>query len=72
MSELLNVSSTPHVRDRATTQNIMRDVFIALLPATAFGVYNFGLRALVIILLSVATCVVSEGIYQKLMKKKER
>ena len=70
MSELLNVSSTPHVRDRATTQNIMRDVFIALLPATAFGVYNFGLRALVIILLSVATCVVSEGIYQKLMKKK--
>ena len=70
MSELLNVSSTPHVRDRATTQNIMRDVFIALLPASVFGVYNFGPRALAVILISVAACVVSEAVYQKLMKKK--
>ena len=70
MSESLNVSSTPHVRDRATTQNIMRDVFIALLPASVFGVYNFGPRALAVILISVAACVVSEAVYQKLMKKK--
>lgn len=69
MSELLHVSSSPHVRSKITTNDIMLMVVIALLPATVFGIYNFGPRALLLILLSVATCVLTEYIYEKLMKK---
>lgn len=67
--DLLNVSSSPHIRDNVSTQTIMRDVAIALLPACAFGVYNFGIHALLLIIVSTAACVLTEFIYQKLMKK---
>ena len=46
MSEVFNVSANPHVRSKDTTQTIMRDVLIALTPASIFGIYNFGLGAL--------------------------
>jgi len=69
VSNLLNVSSSPHVRSKDTTAVLMRDVVIALIPAAAFGVYNFGLRALVTILVCVASCVLTELIYEKGMKK---
>ena len=54
------VSSSPHIRDSANTRNIMRDVIIALLPATIAGVYFFGLRALAVILVTISSCVISE------------
>ena len=60
MSKLFNVSSSPHVRNNDTTQRIMRDVAIAMLPATAYGVYQFGLYSLLIVILTVVSCVVSE------------
>ena len=41
MSELLHVSSSPHVRSKVDTSSIMLTVIIALLPATLFGIYNF-------------------------------
>lgn len=69
MNRLLNVSSSPHVRDQVTTSNIMFDVAIAMLPAAAFGVYQFGLNALIIIIGTVLACVASEYVYQKGMKK---
>ncbi len=69
MSNLLNVSSSPHVRSRVTTKVIMRDVAIALLPAAAFGVYNFGLNALLNILTCVVVSVLSEYAYEKLLHK---
>ena len=69
MSDLRSVSSNPHVRSKTTTSNIMMWVVIALLPATGFGIYNFGLDALIIILLSIASCVLSEFIYEKAMHK---
>lgn len=69
MSELKSVSSSPHVRAKFTSGNIMLMVFIALLPASLFGIYNFGLKALLIILTSVITCVLTEYIYQYFMKK---
>ena len=69
MSKLLNVSSSPHVRDNSSTFRIMLDVCIALMPACIFGVYNFGLNALIIILVSVAACILTEYIYQKRMRK---
>ena len=47
MSEVFNVSANPHVRSKDTTQTIMRDVLIALTPASIFGIYNFGLGALI-------------------------
>lgn len=67
---MLNVSSSPHVRDKSSTTKIMLDVCIALLPACAFGVYNFGLRALLVLCVSVASCVLFEYIYERLMHKK--
>ena len=42
---LLTVSPSPHARRRVTTASVMADVLIALLPATIWGVYIFGLRA---------------------------
>ena len=69
MSELRKVSSNPHVRSKTTTSNIMLWVLIALLPSAGFGIYNFGVDALIILLLSVASCVLSEFIYEKALKK---
>lgn len=70
MSELLHVSSSPHIRSKLKTENIMTYVVISLLPASLFGIYNFGLKALLLILISVGTCVASEAIYEKLMHQK--
>ncbi len=70
MSELYNVSSSPHVRSKDTTSRIMLYVIIALLPTSIFGIYNFGYKALVLILVTIATCVVSEWVYNKIVHKK--
>jgi electron transport complex protein RnfD/electron transport complex protein RnfC len=69
MSDLRKVSSNPHVRSKTTTSNIMMWVIIALLPTTGYGIYNFGLNALIIVLLSVASCVLTEFLYEKALKK---
>ncbi|MDO4328702.1 MAG: RnfABCDGE type electron transport complex subunit D [Lachnospiraceae bacterium] len=68
MNRLLNVSSSPHVRDSVTTQSVMFDVLIAMLPAAAFGVYQFGFHALLVIIATMAACVLSEYLYEKGMK----
>jgi electron transport complex protein RnfD len=64
----LTVASSPHVHSPVTTRTIMRDVVIALLPALAGSVYFFGLRALMVTLVSVAACVFFEWAYCKLTK----
>lgn len=69
MGKLLNVSSSPHARNNVLTQNLMGDVVIAMIPAAVFGVYQFGLKALLIILVTVASCVLSEYVYESLMGK---
>lgn len=66
----MKVSSNPHIRSKVTTGSIMLAVVIALLPATGFGIYNFGLHALLLILITVATTVLSEFLYEKAMKQK--
>lgn len=66
----LKVSSSPHIRDRVTSGNIMLMVVIALLPASAFGVYNFGLSALIMLISTTVSSVLTEFIYEKLMHKK--
>ncbi len=70
MSEIFNVSTNPHVRSKVTTQSIMRDVLIALVPASIFGVYNFGVDALIRIIVGIVTCVAVEALYQYLMHQK--
>ena len=69
MSDMYNVSTSPHVRSSATTQRIMLDVAIALVPAGAFGIYRFGIKALVLMLVCVAGCVLTEYLYELFMKK---
>ena len=70
MNENYNISSSPHIRSKVTTGSIMLYVIIALLPATIFGVYTFGLSALLVVLITTASAVLTEYVYQKLMKKK--
>lgn len=70
MNENYNISSSPHIRSKVTTGSIMFFVIIALLPATIFGVYTFGVPALLVVLITTASAVLTEYIYQKLMKKR--
>ena len=63
------VSGTPHVRSKESIQSIMRDVIIALVPATAAGIYYFGLNALILVIAAIASAVAFEAICQKVMKK---
>lgn len=67
MSKLLNVSASPHVRSSVTTPVLMYDVAIAMIPAALFGIYHFGIKSLLIILVTVATCMLSEYVYESLM-----
>jgi len=69
MDEKLIVSSSPHILDDDTTQRIMLDVVIALLPATVAAIYYFKTNAAILILLSVLTAVISEALFQKVMKQ---
>ena len=68
----LTVSSSPHVHQEATTKTLMRDVIIALMPALVFSVYNFGIRALTMTLVSVLSCYGFEKLWNILMKKHDK
>lgn len=65
-----NVSTNPHVRSAVRTDKIMELVLLALLPASIFGVWHFGWNALLLIIVSVGTCVLTEYVYEKLMHRK--
>lgn len=71
MSDMYNVSSSPHVRSKDTTDRIMLYVIIALLPASLFGIYNFGFHALLLIVITILSCVVSEWAFNKITKRKD-
>ncbi|MBP3260924.1 RnfABCDGE type electron transport complex subunit D [Pseudobutyrivibrio sp.] len=70
MSNLLKVSSSPHVRAKDDTSRIMLYVIIALMPTTLFGIFNFGLRALLLVAVCIITCVLSEFLFEKAVGKK--
>ena len=69
MEQMFNVSSNPHVRARMTTAKIMQLVTIALLPAAIVGVYNYGLKALAILVVSTGSAVLAEWLYDHFMHK---
>ena len=66
----LRLSTGPHILARENTQGIMLDGLIALLPATAAGLYLFGLRAAWILAIAVASAVIAEALWQKLSGQK--
>lgn len=65
----LKVQSSPHIRDYETTRSIMLDVVIALLPATIWGILRFGVNAALIVLVSIVSAVLSETIFNIIIKK---
>lgn len=70
MNEKLNVTSNPHVREKMDTAKIMLCVVIALIPATVMGIVNFGYRAAILVCVCIATCVLSEWVFEIIIKKK--
>lgn len=68
MDKLL-VSSSPHIKEGITTRKIMLDVIIALIPAIIAAVVIFGARAFFLVCVSVASCMISEYLSCKVMKK---
>ena len=63
------VTSSPHLRDKATSQRIMQEVCLALAPAGIAGIILYGFNAALLIAICVATCVLSEFVWQKATKQ---
>ena len=68
----LRLSSAPHVHSPVTTQRLMLYVVISLLPCAAVGVYAFGIPALTVLLIAMASAVAAEFIWQKIAKQPVR
>lgn len=69
VKNLMKVSSNPHIRSKVSTNKIMLAVILALLPTTVFGVWNFGIHALLLVLVTIASTVVTEAVFELIMKK---
>ena len=67
--QLLNISSSPHFRQKLTTGSVMMNVVIALMPATVFGIWRYGLHAFLIIACSILTTTVSEFVFDFITRK---
>ena len=71
MDNLYNISSCPHVRSKLTTQVVMTDVLIALLPTAILGVLFHGFQAFLVIALSMASAVATEYLFNVVTKRKQ-
>lgn len=71
MRNILTVNSSPHIRHRDTTKDIMLDVIIALLPASVNGCLLFGTHALFVLIATVTFALLSEYIWNLLFKKSQ-
>ena len=69
MEQNINVQSSPHIRDGITTNLIMLDVIIALLPATIWGILRFGINALIVVVVSIITAIFSETTFNIILKR---
>lgn len=70
MESKLIVSSSPHIRSKESVSSIMRDVVIALLPATLYSIYLFRMNAVKTILLAIIAAIVTEAVIQKIRNQK--
>lgn len=66
MEQRLTVSSSPHIRSKDSVNSIMRDVIIALLPATAYGIYKFGINAFMVVAVAILAAMATEAAIQKM------
>ncbi len=71
MERLFRIGSSPHIRTKENVEKIMYDVIIALIPALLVSIYFFGLKALLVTLVSVFACVFTEYLINKFLKKEE-
>lgn len=69
MDKKLYVSSSPHFRSPNSTTKLMLDVIIALIPASIASVVFFGVRALMLIAVCIASCILCEYVSRKIMKR---
>ncbi|MBQ0001176.1 MAG: RnfABCDGE type electron transport complex subunit D [Clostridiales bacterium] len=69
MSNLYNVSSSPHVRSKLSTGGVMYDVILSLMPATFFGIYHFGFHAFLVVAMAIVTAVLSEYVFDYITGK---
>ncbi|MCJ8341646.1 MAG: RnfABCDGE type electron transport complex subunit D [Cetobacterium sp.] len=69
MAKIFRMGPSPHIRTKETTEDVMYDVIIALIPALLASWYFFGIRAISVVAVSVFTCMLSEYICQKIMKR---
>ncbi|MBQ2733343.1 MAG: RnfABCDGE type electron transport complex subunit D, partial [Clostridia bacterium] len=67
--EKLIISTSPHLQSKVTTQSVMRDVLIALVPATVAAIVLFGIKAALIVLVSVASAVLAEALFCIICKR---
>ena len=72
LNDMLLVSGAPHLRTDKTVNQIMLDVIIAMIPALIGSVYFYGMNALILILVTVASCLIFEAGTQKIFKKPVR
>lgn len=69
MSNLYNVSSSPHVRSRLTTGSVMYNVILSLMPAAIFGIFHYGVSAFLVVAVSVLSAVLTEFVFDYITKK---
>jgi len=69
VSTILKTGPAPHIRTSETVESVMYDVVIALIPAFAVALWAFGIRALILTAVSILTCIVTEYVCQKAMKR---
>ena len=69
MSTILKTGPAPHIRTAETVESVMYSVVIALIPAFAMAVYTFGVRALILTAVSILTCILTEYLCQKALKR---
>jgi electron transport complex protein RnfD len=70
MSNLLNISPSPHTHGRETTKKLMYGVVLALMPAFFISVFYFGIGAVIVTATSVASCIIFEYLIQRFILKK--
>ena len=66
---MYNISSSPHIRQHLTVGNVMTNVVVALLPATVFGIYHFGIHAAIVIIAAILATCLSEFVFDFIAKK---
>ncbi len=71
MNDMLHISVSPHIHNKRSTAGIMGDVLIALAPAAVAGTVIFGWRALLVLAVSVLSCVAFEALFNLILKKEQ-